>query len=183
MIRMATVPSVSAHAAIVSATLGSLGSTGLIDREPAGMGGADVQGVARVVTVHGVGRDQQRAVDADGVHGLDHVVPCDLGWAVKNRGPRAARTVALVGVNLDIDRQHERPPPDHRSARSGGSASRMEPAVRHREARSRHRGVQERRPTQPALRQASCSVSASAGPGPASPIRRKRARPGFPRTS
>ena len=111
MIRMPTVPSVAAQSAIVSATAGSVGSTGLINREPAGMRGMDLEGVARVVAVHGERRDQQRAVDADGVHRRHHVVARDLGRAVKNRGPRPARMVAFVGVNLDIDRQHATPPP------------------------------------------------------------------------
>ena len=39
MMRMATVPSIAAQSAIVSATLGSLGLTGLISAEPAGMSG------------------------------------------------------------------------------------------------------------------------------------------------
>ena len=89
--------------------LGDAGVGG-IDRldqpEPAGMPGAHLDRIARVVAVHGERGDQQRAVDADGVHRRHHVVARDLRRAVQHRGPGPAGMIALVGVNLGIDRQH-----------------------------------------------------------------------------
>jgi len=53
-----------------------------------------------------VDRDQQRGVDADRRHGLQHVGGGDLGRAGEHRVPRTAGMVALVAMNLDIDRRH-----------------------------------------------------------------------------
>ena len=59
--------------------------------------------IARVVAIHAVRRDQERAVHADLVHGRHHVVAGDFVGAVQEAEPRASGAVPLVGVNLGID--------------------------------------------------------------------------------
>jgi hypothetical protein len=46
-------------------------------------------------------------VDADGVHGRHHLIAGNLRRPVERAGPRAARVVAFVGVNLGIERRHD----------------------------------------------------------------------------
>src|SRR5690606_15317407 len=66
----------------------------------------NLERVARVVTVHGVWRDEDGAVDADFVHRLDHIVARHLRRSVENRRPGAAGVVALVSMHLGIDDLH-----------------------------------------------------------------------------
>ena len=75
--------------------------------ELVGVGFLDRDRVAGVPMVHGVDGDEQRPIDADGVHRLDHVLGRHLRRSGKHRMPRPARMVALVAVNLDVDRWHE----------------------------------------------------------------------------
>ena len=63
----------------------------------------DLQRVARVVAVHAVGRDQDRAVDAHLVHCGDHLIASHFRWSVEKTDPRPLGTVALVGVDLGVD--------------------------------------------------------------------------------
>ncbi len=101
-------PLVAAHVGDrVGHAAGRSGSTGLISRNRVGMRGVNLKRVAGVVTIHAERRDQQRAVDADRVHGSDHLVAGDLGRAVENAGPGTARVVAFVGVNLCIQCRHD----------------------------------------------------------------------------
>jgi hypothetical protein len=46
----------------------------LDDREPIGMGSLHFHRITRVVAVHGKGRDEDRAIDADLVHRPHHLV-------------------------------------------------------------------------------------------------------------
>ena len=78
--------------------------------EPAGMLRMHFESVAAVEAIHGVGRDQQRTVDADGVHGRHHVVARDLRRSVQKARPGAAGVVALVGVHLGVYRDHDSQP-------------------------------------------------------------------------
>ena len=127
------------HRAVDRRPLGDrLGDLGIvrIDRldqpEPAGMGGMDGQRVARIVAVHGEHRGQQPAIDTDGIHGLHHVLARDLRWPGQNLGPRAARMIAFVAVNLGIDCHHEIRPPRPLSFSKGLShflAKLAEPAL------------------------------------------------------
>src|SRR5215467_2025545 len=85
----------------------------------------DFDGVASVVAVHGERRDQQRAVNTDGVHGGHHVVAGDLWRPVESCEPRAARVIAFVSVHLGVYRQHRSRPCsyDYRSKGMRGFAS------------------------------------------------------------
>ena len=78
----------------------------LDQRETARMFGVYLQRVTRVVAVHCVRRDQQRAIDPDRIHRHHHVVAGDFGRTRKNSGPGALRAVPFVGVDLRIDGQH-----------------------------------------------------------------------------
>jgi hypothetical protein len=71
------------------------------------MSGVNVEGVAGVIAVHGKRRNQERPVDADGVHGGHHVVTRDLRRAVESGGPGSARVVAFIGVYLGIYCDHD----------------------------------------------------------------------------
>ena len=51
---------------------------------------------------------QNRAVDADRVHGCHHLVAGNLRRPSESAHPRTARVVVFVGVHLSIDRQHPR---------------------------------------------------------------------------
>ena len=108
MMRMPTVPGVFAQSATVSATAGSEGSTGLISANRPGCFGVHLDRVARVVAVHGERRDQQCAIDADGIHRRHHVVARDFGGPVQDGGPGPAGVIALVGVHLGVDDGHTR---------------------------------------------------------------------------
>jgi hypothetical protein len=66
----------------------------------------DLEGIARVITVHAEWRDQYGAVDSDGVHGRDHLIAGNLGRPVKSADPRSTGVVAFVGVNLGIQYRH-----------------------------------------------------------------------------
>jgi hypothetical protein len=78
--------------------------------EFAGVSGADVERVARVVAVHAERRDQDRAVDTDIVHRRNHLVAGDLRRTDQRTHPRPARMVALVGVHLRVDGGHDSSP-------------------------------------------------------------------------
>ena len=125
----------------------------LDEPEPSGMPGVDLDRVARIEAVHGVGGDQQGPVDADRVHRGDHVVAGDLRGAGENPRPGAARAVALVGMDLGVDGRHgahplfspsvlPRPPKDGIIApgklrpRPGPASTRRPPARRCRLGRS-----------------------------------------------
>ena len=93
--------------------LGIVGIHGLDDAEAAGMCLLDSDGIALVPTVHRIDGDQQRTIDADGVHGLDHVGRRHLRRTGEHRCPRAAGMIALVAVNLGVDCRHAVWPPTH----------------------------------------------------------------------
>ncbi len=71
--------------------------------EPAGIFGLHLQGEARVVAIHGVGRDENRAVHTHGVHGGDHLRAVGRGRACQYGSPGPARMVVLIGVDLGVD--------------------------------------------------------------------------------
>jgi hypothetical protein len=52
---------------------------------------------------------QYGAVDADGVHRGHHLAAGNLGRALEKPGPEPSRVVALVSVNLGIQRRHDLP--------------------------------------------------------------------------
>jgi hypothetical protein len=83
------------------------GRVGRIDwfdeREAAPMSLAHGDGVAGIVAIERPRRDQECAVNADGVHGGDHVVARHFRRAMQHGVPRPARVVALVGMHLGID--------------------------------------------------------------------------------
>ena len=80
-IRTPTAPGVRFQLAMTSSTAGLAGSTGLTRANLLGMAGADLDRVARIVVVHRVGRDQDRAVDTGGVQ-------CATIWSpVTSGGP------------------------------------------------------------------------------------------------
>jgi hypothetical protein len=81
--RMPTVPLVAAQSAI-------------------GVRCVNLFGVAGVVAIHAERRHQNRAVDADGVHGCHHLVAGDLRRPVESADPGAARTIAFIGVHLSV---------------------------------------------------------------------------------
>ena len=67
----------------------------------------DLERVARVEAIHGIGRDQQRPIDAHGIHRGHHVVARDLRRPVEMTGPGTAGMVALVAMDLGVDDRHE----------------------------------------------------------------------------
>src|SRR5690242_20277744 len=83
---------------------------GRIDRldqpKPDRVGGKDLERIARVVAVHAKGRNEDRTVDPDGIHGGYHLLAGDLGWSRQGADPRAARVVTFVSVNLGIQYWH-----------------------------------------------------------------------------
>ena len=78
----------------------------LDDREAPGCASLHFHRIARVVAVHGKGRDEDRAVDADLVHRRDHLVAGDVGGQFGTRVPGPLRRVRFVGVDLGIDDRH-----------------------------------------------------------------------------
>ena len=78
----------------------------LDDGEPAGMGPLHVHRVAGVVAVHGKGGDEDRAVDADLVHGRHHLITRDVIGPVWHTMPGSLRGVRLIGMDLRIDDRH-----------------------------------------------------------------------------
>jgi len=78
----------------------------LDEREAAGIFVSYLDRIARVVAVHREHRDEQSAIDPDGVHRPHHVVAGDLLGAGQRCGPRPAGMIPLVGVYLRIDRRH-----------------------------------------------------------------------------
>src|SRR6266481_1059120 len=59
------------------------------------MGPLHLHGIAGVVAVHGKGRDEDRAVDADFVHRLHHLVARDVIGPVRHTVPRSLRSIRL----------------------------------------------------------------------------------------
>jgi hypothetical protein len=86
--------------------LGIVGVDRLDDAKPVGMRLLHRHRVGRVPAVHGVDRDQQCAVDADGVHRLDHVLGRHFGRSGEHGMPRPAGMVALVAMDLGVDDGH-----------------------------------------------------------------------------
>ena len=78
----------------------------LDDREPAGMGPLHFHRIARVVAVQGKRRDEDRAVDADLVHGRHHLVTRNVIGPVRHAVPGSLRSVRFVSVDLGIDDHH-----------------------------------------------------------------------------
>ena len=72
-----------------------------------GMGPRHLHRIAGVVAVHGKGRDEDRAIDADLVHRRHHLVAGDVSRPVRNRVPGPLRRVGLIGMNLGIDNHPE----------------------------------------------------------------------------
>src|SRR4029453_4305041 len=65
----------------------------------------------RIVAVHGKGGDEDRAVDADRVHGRHHLVTGDVIGPIWDTVPGPVRGVRLIGVDLGIDDRHRDAPP------------------------------------------------------------------------
>src|SRR5262249_12549972 len=86
------------------------GRVGRIDRldegKPGGMALVHLERIAGVVAVDRERRNQDCAVDADGVHRDDHLVTRDLARSRQYGVPRPARVIALVGMHLRVDDQH-----------------------------------------------------------------------------
>src|ERR1700722_5052408 len=78
----------------------------LDDAELAGMRPLHLHGVARVVAIHGKGRDEDRAVDADLVHRRHHLVAGGVRGPVRHAVPGPLRRVRLIGMDLGIDDRH-----------------------------------------------------------------------------
>ena len=82
------------------------GGIGWVDRlhqsEPVGMSRINLNCIARVVAIHAKGRDQHGAVDPDRIHRGHHLVAGHLRRTIESPDPRAARVVALVGMDLGI---------------------------------------------------------------------------------
>ena len=87
------------------------GGVGRIDRldqpETVGVRRVNLERIARVETVHAERRDQDRAIDAGGIHRGHHLVAGDLRRPVESADPGAAGVVAFVGVNLCIQYRHD----------------------------------------------------------------------------
>jgi hypothetical protein len=94
--------------------------------EPAGMSPLHFHRIARVVAVHGKGGDEDRAVNADRVHGRHHLVTGDVIGPIRDTMPGPFRGVRLIDVNLGIDDHHRDVPPCH----PGSSAIDIGPEVR-----------------------------------------------------
>ena len=78
----------------------------LDEAEAARMRGIGLERIARVVTIHGVGRDEHRPVHAHRVHGGDHIAARDLRRPRKRPDPGAIRMVAFISVDLRVDDRH-----------------------------------------------------------------------------
>jgi len=78
----------------------------LHEGEPAGMGPLHLHRIAGVIAVHGKGGDEDRAVDADLVHGRHHLVTRDVIGPVRHAVPRPLRGIRLIGMDLRIDDTH-----------------------------------------------------------------------------
>src|SRR5947209_8788345 len=75
-------------------------------------------GIVRVVAVHRKGGDEDRAIDADRVHGRHHLVTGDVSGPIRDTVPGPFRSVRLVDVDLGIDDRHrEAPQPPPRALR------------------------------------------------------------------
>src|SRR5262249_16090475 len=66
--------------------------------------------ITGVVAVHGKGGDEDRAVDADLVHRLHHLVTRDVVGPVRHTVPGSLRGVRLIGMDLGIDDSHRGAP-------------------------------------------------------------------------
>src|SRR5687767_13490766 len=64
--------------------------------------------VAGVVPIHRKGGDEDRAVDADLVHRLHHLVTRDVVGPVRHTLPRPTRRVRLIDMDLRIYDRHGR---------------------------------------------------------------------------
>jgi hypothetical protein len=86
------------------------GAGGRIDRlhqpESGRMRSVDLFGVAGVIAIHRKRRDQDLGVDADGVHRGHDLVAGLLRRSIESAGPGAPRMIALIGVDLSVDRRH-----------------------------------------------------------------------------
>src|SRR5258705_13658512 len=89
--RTPTAPGVRFQSAMTSATDGLAGSTGLTRANPGGMALVHLERIAGVVAVDRERRNQDCAVDADGVHRGDHLVTRDLARSRQYGIPRPAR--------------------------------------------------------------------------------------------
>ena len=67
----------------------------------------DLEGVARIVAIHAPGRDQERAVDANFVHGSHHVVARHFIRPVQPTDPGSLGMVTLIGMHLAVDNRHK----------------------------------------------------------------------------
>src|SRR6516162_5230282 len=76
------------------------------DREPIGMGALDFHRITRVVTVHGKGGDEDRAIDAHLVHRRNHLVTRNVIGPVRHAVPGSLRSVCLISADLGIDDHH-----------------------------------------------------------------------------
>src|SRR2546428_941632 len=82
------------------------------------MGPLHFHGIARVVAVHGKGGDEDRAVDADHVHGRHHLVTGDVIGPIRDSVPGPFRSVRFIGVDLGVDDRHRDVPPCQASSSS-----------------------------------------------------------------
>src|SRR5262249_49399965 len=103
-----------------------IGIDRLDDGEATGMSPLHFDRIARVVAVHGKGGDEDRAVDADPVHGRHHLVTGDVIGPIRDTVPGPFRGVRLIGVNLGIDDRHG---PFLRSSRVHAGGRRIAGAV------------------------------------------------------
>jgi len=74
--------------------------------EAARMGLLHFHRVARVIAIHGEGRDEDRAMNADLVHRRDHFVARHMCGPVRHAMPRPLRVVGVIGVDLRINNHH-----------------------------------------------------------------------------
>jgi hypothetical protein len=58
----------------------------------------------------GVNRQEQRTIDAGGVHCCHHLITCRRWRPMQVTNPGAARMISLVGMHLGIDNLHVGPP-------------------------------------------------------------------------
>ena len=96
--------------------------------EPVGVFRVNLQRVAGIVEIGGVGRHHHRAIDADAVHGGDHFVPTGRIQPMRGARPRSARIIAFERMHLNVDDRHDFPqysPP--RLHRTTGSFNRLPP--------------------------------------------------------
>ncbi len=90
---------------------GPVSRNGRIERlrrcESIRIGRPDRHRTARVITVHGPGRNQDRRVDADRIHRRHRVVARHLRRTGENIGPRPSRAILFINMDLRIDGQIE----------------------------------------------------------------------------